>query len=307
MKSKDEEIQVLKEQIQAQQDMLERTTNYMEEIQEELRHSKAQVDEYSKRLEEMVRERTAQLEESNRQLRKALNEKEKYARGLQEANEELNDLMYRASHDLRAPITNSQGLLYYLQATGEADEDTLHQMEQTLNLLLGKVDQLHHLIYLKNLEEPQESVDVGSLIQELFRNSQSWFRNVSANLNLIMPASIQIETLQESFNALIKELIENAFQFANPAKGLQLTVRVHEYNGKVKMAFMDNGCGIAPEYQDQVFDMFFRGHQFSKTGLGLYMAKKLVQKLKGGIDFESQPEKGTSVHLSLPLIQRFDT
>ena len=64
----------------------------------------------------------------------------------------------------------------------------------------------------------------------------------------------------------------------------------------------DNGRGIAKEFQSKIFDMFFRATDDSSgSGLGLYIVKETVDKLKGEITFESELRKGTSFTISLPM------
>ena len=67
------------------------------------------------------------------------------------------------------------------------------------------------------------------------------------------------------------------------------------------MVFKDNGIGIAKEYQNDVFNMFFRGTENAEgSGLGLYIVKQTVDKMKGQISLESDYGKGTEIVLKVP-------
>ena len=65
----------------------------------------------------------------------------------------------------------------------------------------------------------------------------------------------------------------------------------------------DNGEGIKPEYQDKIFDMFFRvNHKTQGSGLGLYIVKETISKMNGAIVVESEQNAGTSFKIELPTL-----
>jgi len=79
-------------------------------------------------------------------------------------------------------------------------------------------------------------------------------------------------------------------------------LEVVDHNGGVLLLVKDNGICIDEVHINRVFEMFFRGSEHSKgIGLGLYIVKKAVEKLKGHITFESSCGQGTSVLIWLPL------
>jgi signal transduction histidine kinase len=69
----------------------------------------------------------------------------------------------------------------------------------------------------------------------------------------------------------------------------------------VNLEVEDNGQGIDPQFQDRIFDMYFRGNERSKgNGLGLYIVKKAVEKLNGQVTFTSVYGKGSTFSVSFP-------
>jgi signal transduction histidine kinase len=99
---------------------------------------------------------------------------------------------------------------------------------------------------------------------------------------------------------IIENLVENSIHFSgvdNPYVRLKVT-----QNGDyITMDFLDNGQGIPKEYQEQVFDMYFRANERSKgNGLGLYIVKKAVEKLEGSISLSSIPLIGSTFTIMLP-------
>ena len=301
-----QENAVLREQVQAQQDMLDRTTQYMEEIQARLEESEALLKDRRDQLEEEVKARTAELEATNTKLRKALRQKEQYARDLKEAYDELNSLMYRASHDLRAPINNLEGLTQLLKAEGGGDPDALTKIEQANALMLEKIDRLHGLLYFQSLTEPQTNIEVGPTIKAVFETNRKHFGKTESSLNLVMPCQVTVEGPFQIFEKMMAEIIANAFQFAKKEAPLKLSVRANLYRGRLKMAFQDNGKGLPPDHQHRVWQMFTREHETSKTGIGLFLVQKLVKRLRGSLSMTCGDGTGATVFLTLPVKNQFE-
>jgi signal transduction histidine kinase len=95
-------------------------------------------------------------------------------------------------------------------------------------------------------------------------------------------------------NAIKYKKIENKFESL-----IIITIDVNQE--EVKIGITDNGIGISEEFEDKVFDMFFRGTTSSSgTGLGLYIVKTSVEKLEGTVTLNSIYGKGTSVNIVFP-------
>ena len=100
---------------------------------------------------------------------------------------------------------------------------------------------------------------------------------------------------------ILENLIENAVFFCGTNMPSIQVQMVELDESEVKIEVRDNGQGIAPELQNRVFDMYFRGNERSKgNGLGLYIVKKAVEKLNGRIEMESALHEGTTFHVFLP-------
>jgi signal transduction histidine kinase len=100
---------------------------------------------------------------------------------------------------------------------------------------------------------------------------------------------------------IIENLVENSIHFCgvdNPFIKLKAS-RDGDY---VIIDVQDNGQGIPKEYQEQIFDMYYRANERSKgNGLGLYIVKKAVEKLEGSITFSTLPLIGTTFTVMLPV------
>lgn len=104
---------------------------------------------------------------------------------------------------------------------------------------------------------------------------------------------------------ILLNLLENAFQFQKiTSKEHQVNVALEKQEGFVKIIVEDNGMGIPKEYQQKMFDMFFRASEASQgNGLGLYIVRKAVEKLQGEIVVESEVGSFSRFMIMLPSIK----
>jgi signal transduction histidine kinase len=83
-----------------------------------------------------------------------------------------------------------------------------------------------------------------------------------------------------------------------------IVVRTHRENGSVIAEVEDNGCGMAPEVMERVFEPFYTTKPRGMgTGLGLSIARKIVEKHGGSIEVKSEPGRGTKFRMSFPLVE----
>ena len=99
-------------------------------------------------------------------------------------------------------------------------------------------------------------------------------------------------------------LLMNAIQAMPEGGRLDISVRVSEDNLWMKLSVRDSGIGIPPEYLKKLFDPFFSTKE-GGIGLGLSIAHRIIDQHHGKVEVESQPGKGTTFHLWLPLNQPF--
>jgi len=105
--------------------------------------------------------------------------------------------------------------------------------------------------------------------------------------------------------SIMQNLITNSIRYRSQDRESYVRVKVYESQpgSYLMIEVEDNGQGIDKEHQDKVFDMFFRGNAESKgTGLGLYIVKNAVEKLKGSIEVTSEVGKGTTFNISSPFL-----
>lgn len=224
---------------------------------------------------------------------------------LRRANTDLEHFAYAASHDFQEPLRMVTAYAQLLE------RDLSHELREPahtyLKYVLEGTERLTAL--LQNLlaymrasrdpEEPASLIDCNEIFQEAVANlqipiRQSGAKVTSGNLPRIrIPKVHMIELLQNLLNNAIK------YRSADPPV---IEVSAEEANGEWIFSVRDNGIGIAPQYQEDVFDVFKRlhGSDIPGTGIGLAICRRLIEQHHGRIWVESQQNVGSVFHFTLP-------
>jgi light-regulated signal transduction histidine kinase (bacteriophytochrome) len=250
------------------------------------------IKRHQERLAVEVEKRTHELNESNRLLARS--------------NAELEQFAYVASHDLQEPlrmVSSYMGLLskrYQDQLDDDAREfigfavDGSKRMQQLINDLLGysRVSTQGKPFEETNCEE---AFDCAAQNLKL-AVEESGAKVTHDALPTVMADRVQIERL---FQNLIGNAIKYQAKEAVPA----VHVSAKRDGDEWVISVRDNGIGIDPKYSERIFGIFQRLHtrdQYSGTGIGLAVCKKIVERHKGRIWVESEEGKGATFYFTLP-------
>jgi len=159
------------------------------------------------------------------------------------------------------------------------------------------------LDFARQTEPRVEESDVNETLERTLGvvENQALFQNIKIT-KVICPSlpkvSIDVGQIQQVFTNIVLNAAE-----AMEGKGeLTLTTRMAPDNEYIEIEFADTGCGIPPENQDKVFDPFFTTKEVGQgTGLGLAVSHGIIARHKGAIEVKSEPGKGTSFIIRLPL------
>lgn len=285
-----EEIQFKNEKLESQKDEILLQRDRLEEAQREIILKNEELRTINTSLESIVDERTADLKIALERLT--------------ESNKELDTFIYRASHDLKGPILRIQGLTMIshrepdptrLNMNIRRIELTAIEMERVLSKLLNI-----HLVFMDGLENSRISFeqlchDVTKTLQPLAWDNPEFMR-------LAIQPSIQLFSDNQLIKIILENLVENAIVYRKDKETLMVKVQISKKDNFVTIVVEDNGVGIDPKIEDQVFNMFYRGNEKSiGSGLGLYLVKKATEKLQGTIVLESEQYKFTRVTVKIPV------
>lgn len=221
-------------------------------------------------------------------------------------NAELDTFVYRASHDLRGPISSLLGLYQIVQYEIK-DEKSLAFFEMFNKQILRLNEIILALINLTKIKE-NKSGQVQINFMDIINDAIDSFRHLKefSNIQFKIKVNVKKEFMSDKgmITTILQNLVENAIKYSkrNSVATVDILVESHP-NRLLTIKVEDNGIGIADDIQVRVFDMFFRGNEISRgSGLGLYILKNAVDKLKGKITLKSKENVGTTFIIELPYL-----
>ncbi|MBS1681954.1 MAG: tetratricopeptide repeat-containing sensor histidine kinase [Bacteroidetes bacterium] len=259
-------------------------TEQNEEIQsqaEELTESNQAIAKINEGLEEKIRARTNELKTAYR---------------------ELDTFFYRSSHDFRRPLTTFMGLaeVAKIMVKEPASLELFEKVNETARNLDKMLMKLQSVSLVSNEELSIAEIDFNDIFQRVVHQFQSDL--VQRKIRTVL--KVELKNIFYSYPILIEtalqNIIENAVLFCahqNPVIELSATTSGNEVN----IVVADNGQGIDRAFLPRVSEMYFRANEKSTgNGLGLYIVKKMVDRLQGRLIVDSELNKGTTVSIFLP-------
>lgn len=217
-----------------------------------------------------------------------------------------------ASHQLKTPVT---AIKWYadmllsgnLGKLNKKQKDYLKVVYTSNERMINLIDNLLNVsrIDLGKLVAKKELVDLKALLKALIKEQRADILKKKHKLIIKQSAgSIKLMTDPTLLRTILQNFISNAVKYTS-SKG-RIVCTIKKNGPKILLSVKDNGIGIPTDEQKRIFEKLFRASNaadFVKegNGLGLYMAKKMAEILKGKIWFESQSGKGTTFYLELPM------
>jgi signal transduction histidine kinase len=264
--------------------------------------AKKKLEVFNENLETAVEERTKKLDEEikirEKTEKKILNTNIE----LRKTNEELDNFVYKVSHDLRAPISSILGLVNIAKrdSTIENMMACISQIEKSAVTQDNFIKDIIELTKNARVKPKRQKINFRKLVDETFEYLQ-YSTNAEppkAKLNLVQKKEFYSDT--NRMKVIFNNIISNSLKYSKSDR-TKIDINIEVLNGHAKIDIADNGLGIEKKYQEDVFKMFFRATDTNAgSGLGLYIVKETVNKLKGDISLESEPKKGTRLRMKLP-------
>ncbi len=268
----------------------------------ELHEARERLAELNRHLEHRVRERTAELEERTAQI---LRQSEEISR-LAEAKDELLGI---AAHDIRGPLTVIQGTVELLQlrvdsldkSTLKRSLDLVHDSARGLSQLLGELLDAK-AIEAGKVKLRQRPSSVRTLLDEALPVARLAAEDKRIALDVDVEPDLMIEADPQRLGQAITNLLLNAVKFSKAGTRILLQGTTST-EGQVDIVVQDHGVGIPKEELDRIFGTFEQGEagrQFGGSGLGLMIARRVVELHGGTLSVNSEVGSGTRFVLSLP-------
>jgi two-component system phosphate regulon sensor histidine kinase PhoR len=234
------------------------------------------------------------------------------------------------SHELRTPLTAIKGYTQHLvrrierrlrkirntpqennTATAEVQEPPESYDLRSLNIIQSQTEHLERLVNdLLDLSQVQwghldlhyESFYLADVLSDCVRSVQASTEQHSIALDVQVQDS-KILADRARIAQVVGNILDNAVKYS-PHGGM-VTVSLQHQDGDYLVNVIDEGLGVSPEYYDHIFERFYRVHntairQYSGIGLGLYVAKAIIERHGGRIWFTNNQNRGTTFHFTLP-------
>jgi PAS domain S-box-containing protein len=215
-----------------------------------------------------------------------------------------------ASHELRTPVTSIKG--YTQLAKTLIRENDLATSEEYLDVALDQIDRMSRLILelldvsrieTGRLEIHREPIQWSTFLRDIVHHHHTAVSDRHFRLSIPEEGKVILGD-RDRLEQVLGNLMENAVKYS--PEGSDVAVTIEERGDQVVTSVSDHGIGIPLDELGQVFERFHRGRHVSSTnygglGLGLYIAKQIIERHGGSIWVESKEGAGTTFYFSLPL------
>ncbi|MBZ0157805.1 MAG: HAMP domain-containing protein [Alphaproteobacteria bacterium] len=281
--------------------MLATTFNYMARSLKELFLVRKEMEDalrkYSEELEERIRERTRELEEAM-YMAKA-------------ANQAKSEFLANMSHELRTPLNSIIGFTEMMldtmpgELTAEQKQYLTYVWESGNHLLRLISD----ILDLSKIEAGMLALEYGSVdLRDVIESSVSLVKeramrnHVQVRTDILKAGTIEADEIK--IKQVVLNLLANAIKFT-PAGG-EVGIRASQDDKEAVVSVWDTGIGISDEDLKRLFHPFQQlettlTKKYEGTGLGLHLSKRIVELHGGTIRVESEPQKGSIFHFSIPV------
>ncbi len=231
---------------------------------------------------------------------------------LAEANRLKTEFVSIVSHQLRTPLTGVKWTINLMKKenlfplTGDQAEK-LEMIEENNQRMINLVNDLLNIARVEQgrLNVKPTAVHLEKVIQNLMKEYKELAK--SSNVKLFFSSKKELKPVfidQQGVELVLRNLIDNAIRYTK-GEG-EVGINLFEKKNLIRCEIKDEGVGIPKEDRKRIFQKFFRSQNIMKyqtqgTGLGLFIAKSVIDASNGKIGFESEENKGSTFWFELPI------
>lgn len=238
----------------------------------------------------------------------------RHAAELRDAVQARDIFLSVASHELKTPLTPMALRLAQLKAetAKRAPEDVTHQrtvngltlVESQVRKLAGLVDGLLDVSRISqgNFSLTPADIDLAALLRDIVTSMEPQAEKVRSTLELHTPTQLPALVDAARVSQVVTNLLSNALKFG---AGKPVTITLTADGDCACLVVRDSGIGVAEEHLVRIFDRFERAvsaRHYGGMGLGLWLARQIVNAMGGSIRVESKPSEGATFTVEFPLV-----
>ncbi|MBU0985138.1 MAG: HAMP domain-containing histidine kinase [candidate division Zixibacteria bacterium] len=223
----------------------------------------------------------------------------------QEKYELARDIAGGFAHEIRNALSPARHCLARLQAIDPADltRDNQTRLAGLIDSALDRAVNLTRVIAeYSSLEDLKvsEQVDIAGIVGDVLRAFEPTLETGGIAVAIDLPANTFVQGNRAQYAMVFTNLVTNAIDALEGVDDPKLDVSCCGRADEIEVTVRDNGCGIADEHRDRIFDFFYSTKPSTGSGVGLALVRKIITMYGGAIDVESEAGKGTTFRLHFP-------
>jgi two-component system sensor histidine kinase BaeS len=222
---------------------------------------------------------------------------------LEETEQQRRSALADVSHELRTPLTVIQGNLEALRdGVYPADADHLEPILAETRILERLIDDLRTLTLVEagSLVLHREPTDLGTLLNQVAGGYRGQAKQAGVALTVTLADAIPVLDIDAArIREVVSNLLTNALRHTPRGGTVELSAGLADDQAVVSVR--DTGTGIPPDQLTRIFDRFYRSPDSPGSGLGLPIARSLVDAHGGTMTATSEPGRGTTIRFKLPV------
>lgn len=218
-------------------------------------------------------------------------------------NQQLDQVIYKTTHDLKAPLMSALGLVKIAEkAPHDEQGQYIGMIKKSLLKLDSFIEDMNNFFRNDKLAVQREKISLGTLLREESEDLKNLYPDGQAAVSITINEKAELFSDRIRLQTIITNILSNAIKYMDLQKQNPFVKIAAEVTDEhLDLCIEDNGIGIDHAYLDKIFDLFFRATDQSQgTGLGLFIVKDTVDRLKGTIEVQSELRKGTMFKIRIP-------
>jgi len=219
------------------------------------------------------------------------------------SNQQLDQVIYKTTHDLKAPLMSAMGLINVAEkAPPEERTKYLALIKQSLLKLDSFIEEMNNFFRNEKLAVQRDKINIEILLKDEVANLKNLYEEGKIDIRFEFKGEGEFYSDSIRLRTIVANLLSNAIKYYDAEKSAPfIKISVHINEEICQICVTDNGIGIEPQYFKKIFELFFRATSHSKgTGLGLFIVKDTIERLKGVIEVDSIPGQGSTFKIQLP-------